>query len=144
MSMCETVLGATKSATKPPNTKTWACMYLQEEPSTHPSDEQSGDTNETTNPDEFTKMNAHHTYRFQCIHEFTDLDVVTTLERDLPTTLQDQWKSSRHKLIKSQFPFMTLVDYQFYSYPRHKSAYKEYKCPAYPHLLTFYPGPKLS
>ena len=52
VSMCETVLCATKSATKPLNTKTWDCMYLQEEPSTPPSDEPSGDTNETTNPDE--------------------------------------------------------------------------------------------
>ena len=46
--MCETVLCASKSATKPPNPKTWACMYLQEEPSTPPSDEPSGDTDETT------------------------------------------------------------------------------------------------
>ena len=30
------------------------CMYLQEEPSTPPSDETSGDTAEATNPDEFT------------------------------------------------------------------------------------------
>ena len=39
VSMCETVFCAIKSATKPPNTKTWACMYLQEEPSTPPSGE---------------------------------------------------------------------------------------------------------
>ena len=77
VSMCETVLSATKSATNPPNTKTSACMYLQEEPSTPPSDE-SRDTD------------AHHTYRSQCNHELTGLDVVAYLERDLPTTLHDQ------------------------------------------------------
>ena len=78
-SMCGTVLCVTKSATKPPNTKTRACVYLQEECSTPPSDEPSGDTHETTNPDEFTQVNAHHTYRFQCNHEFTGLDVVAYL-----------------------------------------------------------------
>ena len=30
VSMCETVFCVTKSPTKPPNTKTWPCMYLQE------------------------------------------------------------------------------------------------------------------
>ena len=80
--MCETVLYTTKSATKPPNTKTWACVYLKEEHSTPPSDEASGDTNETTNPDEFTKVNAHHTYRFQCNHEFTGLDVAAFLGKE--------------------------------------------------------------
>ena len=58
------VLCATKSAIKPPNTKTWACLYLQEEPSTPPFDEPSRDTD------------AHHTYRSQCDDEFTGLDVV--------------------------------------------------------------------
>ena len=38
-------------------------MYLQEEPSTPPSDEPSRDTD------------AHDTYRSQCNHEFTGLDV---------------------------------------------------------------------
>ena len=51
VSMCETVLCATKCATNPPNTKTWVCIYLQEETSTPPSDKPSGDTNEATNPD---------------------------------------------------------------------------------------------
>ena len=50
--MSETVLCATKSATKPPNT------------STPPSDEPSRDTD------------AHDTYRSQCSHAFTGLDVV--------------------------------------------------------------------
>ena len=67
VSMCETVLCVTKCATKPPNTKTWACMYLQEEPSTAPIDEPSRDTD------------AHDTYRSQCNHEFTGLDVVAYL-----------------------------------------------------------------
>ena len=53
--MCETVFCATKSATKLLNTKILACMYLQEEPSTPPSDGPSGDMNETPNPDEFTQ-----------------------------------------------------------------------------------------
>ena len=44
VSMCERVFCATKSATKPPNTKTTTYMYLQEEPSTTPSDEPSRDT----------------------------------------------------------------------------------------------------
>ena len=65
--MCQTVLCATKSATKPRNTKTWACMYLQEELSTPPSDEPLGDTN------------VRHTYRSQCNHEFTGLDVIAYL-----------------------------------------------------------------
>ena len=80
--MCETMFCATKFATKPPNTK----MYLREEPSTPPSDEPSGDTDEATNPDEFTQVNVHHTYRFHKTgrklnvvgignHEFTALDV---------------------------------------------------------------------
>ena len=86
----------TKSPTKPPNTKTWPCMYLQEEPSTSPSDEPSGDTDEATDPDEFAQVNAHHTYRSQCNHEFSGLNVVAYLERDLRTTLQDKWKCSRH------------------------------------------------
>ena len=80
--MCETVLCATKSTTKPPNTKTtWACLYLQEEPSTPPSNQPSGDTDEATDPDEFTHVNAHHTYRSQCNHEFTGLDIVAYLGR---------------------------------------------------------------
>ena len=78
MSMCETVL-CTKSASKPPNTKTGVCMYLQEEPSIHPSNKPPGDTDEATNLEEFTQVNAHHTYRFQCNHEFTGLDVVAYL-----------------------------------------------------------------
>ena len=65
--MCQTVLCATKSATKPRNTKTWACMYLQEDLSTPPSDEPLGDTN------------VRHTYRSQCNHEFTGLDVIAYL-----------------------------------------------------------------
>ena len=109
-------------------------QHLQEEPSTPPINEPSRYTDEATDPDEFTQVNAHHTDRSQCNHEFTSLDVVVTLERDLPTTLQDQWKHSRHKLMTSQFPFMTLVDYQFCSYPRHKSPCKEYMCPSHPHL----------
>ena len=102
VSMCETVLCTTKSATKPPNTKTWACKYLQKEPSMPSCDEPSRDTD------------AHHTYRSQYNHQFTCIDVGAYLGRDLPTTLQDQWKCSRHKLMTSQFPFMTLLDYQFY------------------------------
>ena len=82
--LCETVFCATNSATKPLNTKTWACMYLQEEPSTPPSDKPSGETNETTNPDEFTQVNSHHTYRFQCNHEFTGLGVVAFLGKGFP------------------------------------------------------------
>ena len=54
-------------------------MYLQEEPSTPPSDEASEDTEEATDPGEFTQVNAHHTYRSQCNHEFTGLDVVAYL-----------------------------------------------------------------
>ena len=87
--MCETVFCATKSATKSLNNKTWACMCLQEEPSTPPCDKPSGDTGETINPDEFTQVNVHHTYRFQCNHEFSGLMLLLTLEMDLPTTLQD-------------------------------------------------------
>ena len=74
--MCETVFHATKSATKPLSTKTRACMYLQEEPSTPPTDKPSGDTDEATNPDDFTQVNAHLTYRFQYNHEVTVLDDV--------------------------------------------------------------------
>ena len=68
VSMCGTVLCV---CNQPPNTKTWSCLYLQEEPSAPQSDESSGDSNETTNPDEFTHVHAHHTYRFQCNHKFT-------------------------------------------------------------------------
>ena len=39
--MCETVLWATNSATKPLNTMIWACMYIQEEPSLPLRDEPS-------------------------------------------------------------------------------------------------------
>ena len=79
VSMCDTVFCAIKYATKSINTKTWTCMYLQEEPSTPPSDEPSGDTDEATNPDEFTQVNAPHTSRFQCNHEFTGFDIVAYL-----------------------------------------------------------------
>ena len=72
--MCETVFCAPKSATKPPNTKIWACMYLQEEPSTPPSDNHQEILMKPQ-----TQMNAHHTYRFQCNLEFTGLDVVAYL-----------------------------------------------------------------
>ena len=62
-------------------------MYLQEVPSTPLSNKLSRDPDETTNPDEFTQVNAHHTYRFQKTrrklnvvhidnHEFTGLDLV--------------------------------------------------------------------
>ena len=51
-------------------------MCLQRGLFPSPSHEPSGDTDEATNPDEFNQMNAHHTYRFQCNHEFTGLDVV--------------------------------------------------------------------
>ena len=54
-------------------------MYLQEEPS---SDEPLGDTYETTNLYKFTQVNAHHTYRFQCNHEFTGLDAVAYLGKE--------------------------------------------------------------
>ena len=54
-------------------------MYLQEEPSTPPSETPSGDTDEATNPDEVTQVNAYCTYRFQCNHEFAGLDVVAFL-----------------------------------------------------------------
>ena len=81
LSLCATESCDTKSilfcdpgvhpfATKPLTTKSLAhkpkqvCMYLQEEPSAPPSDEPSGDTDEATNPDEFTLVNAHCTYRF--------------------------------------------------------------------------------
>ena len=87
VSMRESVSCATKSVTKPLNTKVWACMYLQEEPSTPPSDKPSGDTDEATNSDEFSQVHAHHTCSFQKTgirlnvvgignHEFTGLDVV--------------------------------------------------------------------
>ena len=42
-------------------------MYLEEEPSTFPSNEPSRDTD------------THHTYRSQCNHEFTSLVVVAYL-----------------------------------------------------------------
>ena len=41
--------------------------------------EPSGDTDEATNPDELTQVNAHHTSRFQCNHEFTGFDIVAYL-----------------------------------------------------------------
>ena len=90
--MCETVLCVTKSATKPLNIKIWARMHIQEEPFTPPSGEPSGDTNETTNPDKFTQVNAHHTYRFQCNHDFTSLDVVTYLGKGSPNHSLGQMK----------------------------------------------------
>ena len=145
VSMCETVLCATKSATKPPNTKTLACMYLQEEPSTPPSDQPPGDTDEATNPDEFTQVNSHHTYMFQKTgrklnvvsignHEFTGLDVVTYLGKESSNHSPGQMEAFKTQVMTSSFPFMTLVDYHFCSYPRHESPCKEHKCPAHPHL----------
>ena len=54
-------------------------MYLQEEPSTPPRDEPSRDTDEATDPDEFTQVNAHHNHRSQCNQEFTGLNVIAYL-----------------------------------------------------------------
>ena len=76
MSMCETCHQVCNQDTQ---YQDLGCMYLQEEPSTPPSGEPSGDTNETTNPDEFTQVNAHDTYRFQCNHEFTGIAVAAYL-----------------------------------------------------------------
>ena len=54
-------------------------MYLEEESSTPVSDEPSGDTDEATNSEEFTQVNAHLTYWLQCHHEFAGLHIVAYL-----------------------------------------------------------------
>ena len=108
-------------------------MYLQEKPSTPPSDEPSGDTDETTNPDEYTQVNANHTYRFQCNHEFTGLDVVAYLGKG----------SSNHspgsiEVFKTQadvLPFLLI--------PKAQITMQGIPMPC-SCTSTFYPGSKLS
>ena len=106
--MCETVLCTVKSATKPPNTKTWACMYLQGEPSTPPSGEPSGDTDEATDPDEFSQGSSNHSPE--------PMELFKTHDDDKSISVHDT----------GELPFCP--------YPRYKSPCKEYKCPAHPHL----------
>ena len=90
-------------------------LYLQDEPSTSPGDKPSGETEEATSI-HFTmvyKSLSHGTEELTglmllLLHVFFNQDLVKllavfmnmlTLARDLPTTLQDKWKCSRHKLL---------------------------------------------
>ena len=66
------------------------------------------------------------------------LMLLLNLERDLPTTLQDQWKCSIHKLMTSPFPFMTLVDLPILLIPKAQITMQGLS------TSTFYHGPKLS
>ena len=68
---------------------------------------------------------------FNAIMNLLALMLLLTLERDLPTALQDQWKTYDDD---KSISFMTLVDHLFCPYPRSKLPYKNYKCPAHPHL----------
>ena len=141
VSIFATVFCATKSAIRPLTTKTWACMYLQKEPSTPPSDKQSGDTDEATNLDNFTQVNAHHTYRFQCNHEFTGIDVVAYLGK----------RSSNHypgpmeetKAADKPISFYDPGGLPFLVIPKAKFTMQGTQVPYSP-TSTFYPGSKLS
>ena len=140
--MCETVFCATKSTTKPPNTKTWACMYLQEEPSTPPSDEPSGDSDEATNPDEFTQVNAHQTYKF-LIHEFTGLDVVAYLGKGSSNHSPGQMEVFKTQADDKSISIYDSGGLPFLLIPKAQITMQGTQMPC-SFTSTFYPGSKLS
>ena len=96
-------------------------MYLQEEPSKPPINEPSRETD------------AHHTYRFQCNHEFTGLDVVAYLGKGSSNHSPGPMEALRTQADKS----ISIYDpggLPIILIPKAQSPCKEYKCPVYPHL----------
>ena len=73
------------SATRPPNTKSLppkpkkVSMCLQEEPSTPPSEEPSGDTDKATNPDESTHLTMVHKSLSHGGEDASDIDKVLSI-----------------------------------------------------------------
>ena len=95
-----------------------------------------------TNPDEFTQLNAYHTNRFQCNHEFTGLDVVAHLGKG-----SFNHSPGPMEVFKTQSDDKSISIYDpsglcFCSYPRQITMQGiQVPCSS---TSTFYPGSKLS